>query len=119
MATDRHLTLLITTLYYSSTAKFAWNTTGALISYRLAFLSAAATYGIVIYKAYRARFCSGSMPSGQQGVIKILAGENVQYSASRARVDRVRGAELTNGGDGLHLAVQQACLPRAAAVCSA
>lgn len=75
-----HLTLLITTLYYSfSMAKFAWNTTGALISYRLAFLSAAATYGIVVYKAYRARFRSGSMPSGQQGVIKILGDENVQY----------------------------------------
>jgi len=80
LTTDRHLTLLITTLYYSfSTAKFAWNTTGALISYRLAFLSAAATYGIVVYKAYRARFRSGSMPSGQQGVIKILGDENVQY----------------------------------------
>jgi len=47
------------------------------------------------------------MPSGQQGVIKILGDENVQYCASRARVDRARGAELTNGGDGLHLAVQQ------------
>jgi len=85
LTTDRHLTLLITTLYYSfSMAKFAWNTTGALISYRLAFLSASATYGIVVYKACRARFRSRSMPSGQQGVIKILGDENVQYSASRA-----------------------------------
>ncbi|KAF8242153.1 hypothetical protein K440DRAFT_167938 [Wilcoxina mikolae CBS 423.85] len=52
---------------------------GATIAYRLAFLSAAATYGIVVYKAYRARFRAGTMPTGQQGFIKILGDENVQY----------------------------------------
>jgi len=75
-----HLTLLITTACYSySILKFNSNSTGATIAYRLAFLSAAATYGIVVYKAYRARIRSGTMPTGQQGVFKILADENVQY----------------------------------------
>ncbi|KAA8893305.1 hypothetical protein FN846DRAFT_788131 [Sphaerosporella brunnea] len=75
-----HLTLLVCTLRYSlSIAKFSSGSTGATIAYRLAFLSAAATYGIVVYKAYRARFRSGTMPTGQQGIIKILGDENVQY----------------------------------------
>ncbi|CCX07598.1 hypothetical protein FPQ18DRAFT_283334 [Pyronema domesticum] len=75
-----HLTLLITTLRYTiAILKFSANTTGANIAYRLAFLSAAATYGIVVYKAYRARFRAGTMPTGQQGVVKILGDENVQY----------------------------------------
>jgi hypothetical protein len=73
------LTLLTTTVFYSfSLARFAWNTPKPA-SRTLAFLSAAATYGIVVDKAYRARFRSRSMPSGQQSVIKILGDENVQY----------------------------------------
>jgi hypothetical protein len=80
MEWNRHLTLLGCTLRYSlSIAKFSSGSTGAGIAYRLAFLSAAATYGIVVYKAYRARFRSGTMPTGQAGVIKILGDENVQY----------------------------------------
>jgi hypothetical protein len=75
-----HLTLLITTFSYSlSIVKFTSKSTGATIAYRLAFLSAAATYGIVVYKAYRARIRQGTMPTGQQGVFKILGDENVQY----------------------------------------
>jgi hypothetical protein len=74
------LTLLGTTLRYSlAIVKFSASSTGANIAYRLAFLSAAATYGIVVYKAYRARFRSGTMPTGQNGAFKILGDENVQY----------------------------------------
>jgi len=75
-----HLTLLATTLRYSlAIVKFNANTRTAAFAYRLAFLSAAATYGIVVYKAYRARMRAGQVPMGQQGVIKILGDENVQY----------------------------------------
>lgn len=75
-----HLTLLGTTFRYTISAlKFSAGSTGAAIAYRFAFVSAAATYGIVVYKAYRARIRAGSMPTGQQGVIKILGDENVQY----------------------------------------
>jgi len=75
-----HLTLLLTTLHYTiAVFKFSSSYTGPSISYRLAFLSAAATYGIVVYKAYRARFRSGTFPAGQQGVVKVLGDENVQY----------------------------------------
>jgi len=75
-----HLTLLATTLRYTlAIVKFNASTTIAGIAYRLAFMSAAATYGIVVYKAYRARFRSGALPTGQQGIIKILGDENVQY----------------------------------------
>jgi len=51
----------------------------AQFSYRLAFLSAAVTYGIVVYKAYRARMKSSkkAMPAG--GPVALLADENVQY----------------------------------------
>ena len=77
---NRHLTLLATALRYTlAIVKFNASTTIAGIAYRLAFMSAAATYGIVVYKAYRARFRSGALPTGQQGVIKILGDENVQY----------------------------------------
>ncbi len=75
-----HLTLLATTLRYTlAIVKFNANTRTAAFAYRLAFLSAAATYGIVVYKAYRARMRAGQVPMGQQGVIKILGDENVQY----------------------------------------
>lgn len=75
-----HLTLLLTSLRYSiCMLKFSWTSTTASISYRLAFISAAATYGIVVYKAYRAKIRSGHMPTGQQGLMRTLGDENVQY----------------------------------------
>jgi len=75
-----HLTMLLTTLRYSfAIVKFSASSTSSIVAYRIAFLSAAATYGIVVYKAYRARFRSGTMPTGQQGALKILGDENVQY----------------------------------------
>lgn len=58
----------VTFNYYSRSAK---------ISYRLAFVAAAATYGIVVYKQYIARGkLTGSVP---QIAIKLLGDENVQY----------------------------------------
>lgn len=87
-----HLTLLLATLRYTiSFIRFNTNTKTAEFSYRLAFISAAATYGIVVYKAYRARIkqvaggggAPGSAGGGRaalQGVgISMLGDENVQY----------------------------------------
>lgn len=58
----------ITFNYYSTWAQF---------SYRTAFVSAAATYGIVVYKAFRARNRAGSKAQG--GLLSFAADENVQY----------------------------------------
>jgi len=75
-----HMTLLACTLRYTlAIIKFNASTRMATFSYRLAFLSAAATYGIVVYKAYRSRLRSGQFPSGQAAAMKILGDENVQY----------------------------------------
>lgn len=53
--------------YYSSTAQFA---------YRLTFIAAAVTYGIVVYKGHFARGFQGSPVSI---VLKLISDENVQY----------------------------------------
>lgn len=55
--------------YYTRMAQF---------SYRLAFVAAAATYGIVVYKTLRARAKAGLKFTPQLGVT-LLADENVQY----------------------------------------
>ncbi|KAK0701915.1 hypothetical protein B0T26DRAFT_536306 [Lasiosphaeria miniovina] len=44
--------------------------------YRLSFIAAAATYGIVVYKTWRARQKTGAK---QPGAIGYLADENIQY----------------------------------------
>lgn len=49
----------------------------AQFTYRTAFLSAAVTYGIVVYKAFRAR--SRAQKPQQGGVLALAADENVQY----------------------------------------
>ncbi|KAH7313183.1 hypothetical protein BKA65DRAFT_574279 [Rhexocercosporidium sp. MPI-PUGE-AT-0058] len=77
---QRHLTLLfciaryglsyITFNYYSGWARF---------SYRTAFISAAVTYGIVVYKAFRARSRGGAKAQGSP--LALAADENVQYLA--------------------------------------
>ncbi|EGY16789.1 hypothetical protein VD0002_g2995 [Verticillium dahliae] len=54
--------------YYSGMAQF---------SYRTAFVAAAVTYGIVVYKTWRARARSGAR--NLQNPITILSDENVQY----------------------------------------
>lgn len=75
---DRHLVLLISILRYSlSWIRFNYYSTTAQTCYRLSFVAAAVTYGIVIYKTFRARQKVGAKhPAGPLG---LLADENVQY----------------------------------------
>ncbi|KAI0016398.1 hypothetical protein F4780DRAFT_759645 [Xylariomycetidae sp. FL0641] len=68
MCTFRYLLSYITVNYYSRMARF---------SYRVAFISAAVTYGIVVYKTWRARQKVGAKYPG--GVVGMLSDENVQY----------------------------------------
>jgi len=71
-----HVTLLLATLRYSlSYLTFNYYSRWASFTYRVAFLSACVTYGIVVYKAYRARMRAGK----QGGVVALAADENVQY----------------------------------------
>ncbi|KAL5114631.1 Transmembrane nucleoporin [Pleosporales sp. CAS-2024a] len=71
-----HVTLLLATLRYSlSYLTFNYYSRWASFSYRLAFLSACVTYGIVVYKAYRARMRAGK----QGGILTLATDENVQY----------------------------------------
>ncbi|KAF1992383.1 hypothetical protein K402DRAFT_320880 [Aulographum hederae CBS 113979] len=71
-----HLTLLFCAIRYGmSYITFNFYTKWARFSYRTAFIAAAATYGIVVYKGYRAR-----MRQGKQGSpLMLIADENVQY----------------------------------------
>ena len=69
-------TLLFATLRYGlSYISFNYASRSARFSYRLAFLAAAVTYGIVVYKAYRARVRAGK----PNGILGLVADENVQY----------------------------------------
>lgn len=71
-----HVTLLLSTFRYSlSYITFNTASRWAGASYRIAFLSACVTYGIVVYKAYRARVRQGK----QGGVLTLATDENVQY----------------------------------------
>ncbi|KAL8969338.1 MAG: hypothetical protein Q9183_002047 [Haloplaca sp. 2 TL-2023] len=73
-----HLTLLFCSFRYSlSYITFNSYSRWARFSYRTAFVAAAATYGIVVYKAFRARSRAGKGP--QPGALSLLADENVQY----------------------------------------
>ncbi|KAK6391688.1 hypothetical protein LTR65_004182 [Meristemomyces frigidus] len=74
-----HVTLLLCTIRYGlSYVTFNFNSRWAQISYRTAFIAAAATYGIVVFKGYRARQKSGK---GQGSPVQLLTDENVQYLA--------------------------------------
>ena len=56
---------------------FNYHSRWAEFSYRTAFVAAAATYGIVVYKSMRARARSGQrMASGN---LALITDENVQY----------------------------------------
>ena len=73
-----HLTLLFCGLRYGlSYITFNFYSRWAQFSYRTAFVAAAATYGIVVYKAYRARARAQSRQQG--GLLALAADENVQY----------------------------------------
>lgn len=74
-----HVTLLLCTLRYSlSYITFNARSSWASFSYRTAFLAAAVTYGIVVFKAYRARAKSGRAPNSP---LALVGDENVQYLA--------------------------------------
>ena len=86
-----HVTLLLSAFRYSlSYITFNYGSRWAAFSYRTAFLSACVTYGIVVYKAYRARVRQGK----QGGLLSLAVDENVQYlskstlSSSSHRSDR-------------------------------
>lgn len=73
-----HVFLLIFALRYGlSYLTFNYYSRWAQFSYRTCFVAAALTYGIVVYKAYRARARSGKA----QQPVGLLADENVQYLA--------------------------------------
>ncbi|KAF7627791.1 hypothetical protein AFCA_001875 [Aspergillus flavus] len=73
-----HVTLLLSVFrYLLSYITFNYYSSSAQVSYRLAFLSAAATYGIVVYKGHIARGrLQGSVPNI---AVKLAGDENVQY----------------------------------------
>ncbi|KAL4803216.1 hypothetical protein BDV18DRAFT_44704 [Aspergillus unguis] len=73
-----HVTLLGSVFrYLLSYVTFNYYSGAAQVSYRLAFISAAATYGIVVYKGHIARGrLQGSLPSV---LLKLAGDENVQY----------------------------------------
>jgi len=73
-----HVSLLLCAMRYGlSWISFNTSSAMAMFTYRMAFISAAATYGIVVYKAYRARMRTGKMQ--QQGIMALAGDENVQY----------------------------------------
>lgn len=77
-----HVFLLLATLRYSfSYITFNSASRWAAFSYRVAFLSATVTYGIVVYKAYRARMRQGK----QSGIFALATDENVQYLSKLAK----------------------------------
>ena len=87
-----HLTLLFTALRYGF-SYITFNTASGIArySYRTAFIAAAATYGIVVYKAARARARGGGRQPG--GPLALAGDENVQYlgMSSPVKLDSVKG----------------------------
>lgn len=72
-----HLTLLLSVLrYFLSYITFNYYSSWAQISYRVAFLAAAATYGIVVYKQHIVR---GNLAPNVPTILKLASDENVQY----------------------------------------
>lgn len=74
----RHLSLIFAVIRYGfSYISFNYYSRIARFSYRLTFLSAALTYGIVVYKTLRARSKAGA--KAPQSPLALIADENVQY----------------------------------------
>lgn len=74
----RHLVLLLCIVRYSlSYITFNYYSRMAVFSYRLGFISAALTYGIVVYKTFRARQKVGAKYPGS--AMGLASDENVQY----------------------------------------
>ncbi|KAI0399698.1 hypothetical protein F4802DRAFT_588467 [Xylaria palmicola] len=75
-----HLVLILCIIRYTfSYITFNYYSGWARFTYRLSFLSAALTYGIVVYKTWRARQKVGARNPG--GIVGILSDENIQYLA--------------------------------------
>lgn len=76
-----HLVLLLCIFRYTfSYISFNWYSTMGGLTYRTAFISAALTYGIVVYKTLKARQKVGQKnPGGAAGALQLLSDENVQY----------------------------------------
>ena len=75
---SRHLSLLFCIVRYGlSYISFNYYSKMAKFSYRTAFISAAVTYGIVVYKAFRARSRGPAKP--QMSPLTLASDENVQY----------------------------------------
>ncbi|KAG8157567.1 hypothetical protein KVR01_012609 [Diaporthe batatas] len=74
-----HLTLILSVVRYSlSWIRMNYYGRMAQFSYRLAFIAAMVTYGIVVYKTLRARAKAG-MKFSPQVAFSLIADENVQY----------------------------------------
>ncbi|KAK4169667.1 hypothetical protein QBC43DRAFT_37207 [Cladorrhinum sp. PSN259] len=69
--------ILCITRYAFSWIRFNYYSRMAQFCYRFAFISAASTYGIVVYKTWRARQKTGAKQPG--GVLGYLSDENIQY----------------------------------------
>lgn len=75
----RHAALIFAIIRYSlSYIRMNWYSRMAQFSYRLAFVAAAVTYGIVVYKTLRARAKAG-LTLSPQVAMQLLGDENVQY----------------------------------------
>ncbi|RBR26717.1 uncharacterized protein FIESC28_00500 [Fusarium coffeatum] len=75
-----HLTLILATIRYGfSWLRMNYYTRMAQFSYRTAFVAAAVTYGIVVYKTMRARAKTGQRAAPTP--MALLADENIQYLA--------------------------------------
>lgn len=73
-----HFTLILCIFRYSlSWIRMNYNSTWARFSYRLAFISAAVTYGIVVYKTWRSRQKAGARQP--VGLKAYLSDDNIQY----------------------------------------
>lgn len=75
----RHMTLLFCIFRYSlSYITFNYYSGWARFSYRTAFISAAVTYGIVVYKAFRARARAVARGGAPVSLSSIMTDENIR-----------------------------------------
>ena len=81
------LYLLCVIRYGLSYITFNYNSRWAAVSYRTAFVAAVATYGIVVFKAYRSRIKPGTSPLAI--IMMLLSDENVQYLCTRLALTKL------------------------------
>ncbi|KAH8885938.1 hypothetical protein GQ53DRAFT_346248 [Thozetella sp. PMI_491] len=75
-----HLTLILSVFrYFLSWIRFNYYSFWAQFAYRLTFASAAVTYGIVVYKTWRASRKPTAKPSTLPAPLAVLSDENIQY----------------------------------------